>query len=183
MKLQRQQFTALRNALLQAFPSYPELAMVVREELDENLAAITGGDNLAVITFGLIQWAESRGRVLELLDALQRARPAQTAFERLAAELRAASAPEPPLPTEARPLDRVAARQVLVALYPSNTHAQRVASDAGLDLGQIVLSGTSVNVWNSVLDEAARNDRVDALLAIAAREYPNNPPLKKLLEG
>ena len=54
---------------MSAFPSHTDLAMMVRFTLDENLNAIAGGENLSIAVFDLIQWAESRGYLLKLIDS------------------------------------------------------------------------------------------------------------------
>ncbi|BAY22479.1 TIR protein [Calothrix sp. NIES-2100] len=63
---QRQQF---HKALMSAFPSRTDLAIMVRFTLDENLDAIAGGDNLSKAVFDLINWAESRGYLEKLIDS------------------------------------------------------------------------------------------------------------------
>ena len=68
MKLSGQQFRLVREALLSAFTSKEQLSMMVRVQLDENLNAIAGGENLRVIIFNLVSWAESRGGVADLIQ-------------------------------------------------------------------------------------------------------------------
>lgn len=48
---------------------------MVRFELDVNLNAISGGENLAEITYSLIEWAETQGRLPDLVASAQRANP------------------------------------------------------------------------------------------------------------
>jgi hypothetical protein len=50
--LQRKQ---LQDALIAAFPSKPSLEQMLSHQLDENLDAIAGGDNLQEIVFELIR--------------------------------------------------------------------------------------------------------------------------------
>lgn len=42
--------------------------MLARIELEQNLDAIAGGDNLRVLVFNLIMWAEQTGVVAQLID-------------------------------------------------------------------------------------------------------------------
>ncbi len=77
------QIKQIREALLSAFGSRDELAMFVREELDVSLAAIAGGDNLRVLVFHLVQWAESTGRVAELLAGAYNQNPGNPALKQL----------------------------------------------------------------------------------------------------
>ena len=53
------QLKQLQEALLSAFSTHDELRMMVRLELDANLDAVAGGDNLRVVVFKLVTWAES----------------------------------------------------------------------------------------------------------------------------
>ena len=52
--LTKSQLKQLQEALLSAFPSADELRMMVRLELDANLDAVAGGDNLSVVVFKLV---------------------------------------------------------------------------------------------------------------------------------
>src|SRR4051812_31224664 len=62
------------RAILSAFPTLTSLEQMVRLELNENLHEIAHG-NLSDMTFGLITWAESQGRLDELLTAAKSANP------------------------------------------------------------------------------------------------------------
>jgi len=68
MSLTKQQRIELNELLLAHFDG-PELTRMVRMHLDENLSAIAGGANLTDIVFNLVDWAERRGRSLDLIDA------------------------------------------------------------------------------------------------------------------
>ena len=67
MKLTGKQLKQLHDALLGAF-SLADLQQMVKFELDENLDAIAGGGNLSQTVFNLIQWAERRGRMENLVQ-------------------------------------------------------------------------------------------------------------------
>ncbi len=60
----------LREAVLSAYPSQGDLQIFVEEYLNENLAAIAGGDNLSQVVFKLIQWAIAKGRIEALILSL-----------------------------------------------------------------------------------------------------------------
>jgi hypothetical protein len=65
----------LHAALISGFPTYDHLEMMVRFDFEESLATITSNSDRSVSSavFELIRWAESEGRVPELLrGALQR---------------------------------------------------------------------------------------------------------------
>ena len=67
-KLSGEDFALLFDALLQAFDR-PGLQRLLRFHLDENLDAVVGGDNQRDRVFQLLNWAESRGLVEELVAA------------------------------------------------------------------------------------------------------------------
>ena len=59
----------LRQAIINAYPSKAKLKMMVSDELEENLDAIAGGENLDEIVFNFIEWAESQGKLETIIDA------------------------------------------------------------------------------------------------------------------
>ena len=70
LQLSGQQSKQLRKAILSAYPEPGGLEILVGDELDENLAAIAGGSNYTQKVFKLIQWAEAKGRLDDLVVAL-----------------------------------------------------------------------------------------------------------------
>jgi hypothetical protein len=68
-ELKGQQLQAAMNALLAAYQSESDLALMVQIGMNENLAAIVGGSALRDKVFNLLQWARMRGRLTELLQA------------------------------------------------------------------------------------------------------------------
>ncbi len=83
--LSGEQKRALNEALLEAFRDRDALEVMVGYYLDENLATITSSDqNLRTNVFELVGWAESVGRLGDLLDGARQANagnPALAAFE------------------------------------------------------------------------------------------------------
>jgi hypothetical protein len=75
LDLDNKQRKQLRDALLAAFPSRAALAELVEDALDQNLAAIAGGDNLASAVFDLLQWARARGKMRALVTGALEANP------------------------------------------------------------------------------------------------------------
>lgn len=67
-------------------------------------------------------------------------------------------------------------RGKLTAAYWERADLERVAADAGLDLGAIDLSGTAVNGWRDILNEAERKNRVLKILDIIIEEVPSQKP-------
>jgi hypothetical protein len=75
----------LHEALIDAFPTTPELAQMVRfGDVARNLAAIAGGSNLSEIVFNLLVWAGSRDQVDALLIAARNANPTNAPLRALA---------------------------------------------------------------------------------------------------
>jgi len=75
MNLSGSQKKAFQQALLSAFPDRQALRQMVSFELEENLAAIAGSRRLRDVIFNLIEWANSRGRMEDLLRAVQKENP------------------------------------------------------------------------------------------------------------
>ena len=75
MDLSGSQKEALQKALLSTFRRSSDLKQMVTFGLDENLEAIAGTGALEDVTFELIEWADSRGRTEDLLQAAQNANP------------------------------------------------------------------------------------------------------------
>jgi formylglycine-generating enzyme required for sulfatase activity len=72
-KLSKENFKRLREAIEVAYPRRGMLLIFVREELGENLEAIVSpGSSLRDAVAELLVWAESRGRLRDVLIALQK---------------------------------------------------------------------------------------------------------------
>ena len=99
-RLTGSQVKQIQDALLSAYDSREALGMMVRFELDQNLAEITGGETLTAVVFSLIAWAERTGRVGELIAGACRQNPGNEALQVLAQAARSwfppAAAPGPP---------------------------------------------------------------------------------------
>lgn len=73
------------NALLSAFPTRADLAMLVAIELDAHLDAITTAPNLRADVFTLVQWALARNRLNELVAGARRQNPGNPLLKALPA--------------------------------------------------------------------------------------------------
>ena len=80
------QYGRLVDALVNAFDR-GGLQRLVRFRLDENLDAVAGGGNHSEVVFALIGWAESRGRLAELLAGALAENPGNRRLQAVAAEL------------------------------------------------------------------------------------------------
>jgi len=100
-QLTGKQIAQLRDALVEAYTT-DTLVIMVRFELNERLEVIAGGQNLSVLTFNLVNWAEQNGRIEELIQAAYRYNKGNPYLQQLWADSRAwptAKAPPDPPPT------------------------------------------------------------------------------------
>ena len=76
MKLSGEDLKKLVNAIVSAYPTQDDLAMMVQFELEENLNAIAGGGNLKQLVFNLVtKWAIPRGKIYRLILAAYESNP------------------------------------------------------------------------------------------------------------
>jgi hypothetical protein len=69
MRLTGRQRRQLTQALLSAFPKREDLAMMLSFGLNEKLSEVAGGETYSGVVFNLIEWAQSQGRLEELVTA------------------------------------------------------------------------------------------------------------------
>lgn len=62
--------------------------------------------------------------------------------------------------------------EALAALYPDREESRRVVRDAGLNAMHIAFSDTALTNWSNILEEAEKRDKVQAIVDIAIRDYP-----------
>lgn len=75
MTLSGKQSKSLVAALLDAFPKRSDLEQLVRYELDEKLDKLVANNDMQTVHFHLIEWAESQGKLTDLLDSAKRQNP------------------------------------------------------------------------------------------------------------
>ncbi|MDF5729346.1 MAG: effector-associated domain EAD1-containing protein [Rhizonema sp. PD38] len=75
MKLSGDERCELSEALLDAYPSYNPLEIMVSFQLEENLEAIAGRGKLEEVVFKLINWAGSQGKLRCLIEAAYEKNP------------------------------------------------------------------------------------------------------------
>jgi V8-like Glu-specific endopeptidase len=79
---------------------------------------------------------------------------------------------------------RIRVREILARLYPTERDARRVVADAGLDSGLIAFDPKAVNNWYEILEEAGKQPgRIEAIVAVAREEYPDEEALQRAAEG
>jgi len=77
----------------------------------------------------------------------------------------------------------VALREILAAVYPDETSARRVVSDAGLDGRHISFTGQANNTWHAILQMAENTGKIDGLLDVVLREFGTNQELRNACES
>jgi hypothetical protein len=87
MKLDGQQRLQLQQSLLSAFPGKAKLEQMVSFQLEKRLDEIAGGADLTEITFNLIKWAETNGRVDELVTKANTSNPGNPELSAFAAQV------------------------------------------------------------------------------------------------
>ena len=75
MKLTKEEYKELAEALLSAFPTKEALTRMLRFGLDENLEGLVGGGSLKDSIFQLIQQFEAKSTVLELVKGARKVNP------------------------------------------------------------------------------------------------------------
>jgi V8-like Glu-specific endopeptidase len=75
-------------------------------------------------------------------------------------------------------------REILARLYPTERDARRVVVDTGLDSAQIAFDSAAMLNWFAILEEASRHaGKIEAIIAVAQTEYPDNEGLQRAAEG
>jgi len=78
----------------------------------------------------------------------------------------------------------IALRETLARLYPRDVDARRVTQDAGLDPAMIAYDPKPINNWYLILEDAEdRPGKVEALIAAALRDHPENAALQRAAAG
>src|SRR4051794_20987016 len=77
----------IADALLAAFPTELKLAQMVSYGLDTSLDRIARSANLEERVFELIQWAEARGKLRELVTSAHEENPDNPALRRLVEQI------------------------------------------------------------------------------------------------
>jgi V8-like Glu-specific endopeptidase len=74
-------------------------------------------------------------------------------------------------------------RDVLSALYLTSQSTARIVDDAGLNPAFIDLNGAPIDVWHRILKEANRRNKVQDIVDVALKDYPENDWLKLAKQG
>jgi len=85
--------------------------------------------------------------------------------------------PRPPRRPRLKPQDLTRLRDKLAWLYGSAQVALLVIREAGLDERRLNLTGSSSEIWRSILDEAIKQSRLDDVVRCALRVYRTDDDL------
>jgi hypothetical protein len=122
---------ALKDAIIDAFPTWDDLAKMVRFGLGERLEAIVQRGNLNTVVFSLVDdWARPRGRRGELLTAALAANPTHPGLLALAAQTAQAA---PPPASGFRALSREALDEIRATATKIGLSDSRLALMGGID--------------------------------------------------
>ena len=166
MRLTGQQIRRIQDALLDGYSSRDELRMMVRVELDENLDAIADGENLRVLVFNLLSWAEQTDQVDELVQGASNYNPGNAALAQLAQEATAwfqperehrTAAQEAGLPLPERPALRTSV-DVFLSYSRKDAAAMRAVQELLHDAGFAVWTDEGLEpgtpAWQEAIAEA-----------------------------
>ena len=180
-KLSGRQYEALTEALVDAFPTPPKLAMMLQFKLAKALAAIALGDDQTEIVFKVIGDAEAKGWTARLVAAAREHNPGNPRLLLVAQELGLAPAAPPRSDLEAllkrenAPLDLVGWRARLGELeYRVCRIEVPSAKGTGYGTGFLVGPGavlTNHHVMQSVISGAAR--AADVVLRFDYKRLPD----------
>jgi hypothetical protein len=84
MRLTGQWIEDIINALLSAFTSRDDLRKMIRIQMDEHLDEIANGNTLRILAFNLVDWAEQKGRVGDLVTSALNENPGNPDLQELA---------------------------------------------------------------------------------------------------
>src|SRR5436305_9658396 len=86
MQISGPQLKELQAAFISAFPTRPDLEMMVTHGLNENLSALAGSGGLEHTVFELLRWAVAKGRCEDLIKAAIEQNSGNQELQRVAAQ-------------------------------------------------------------------------------------------------
>ncbi len=76
------------------------------------------------------------------------------------------------LDTQSNSKSLLSLRKALISLYPAKADSVRIAQEAGLNTAYIQLSSKAANNWHHILDAADKHNKIEKIIQIAQKEYP-----------
>mgnify|MGYP000850629283 CR=1 FL=1 len=74
-------------------------------------------------------------------------------------------------------------RDALANLYTREADARRIIATAGLDDRRILFDPSAINTWQSILEEAEKQEYIDQIITVALDEYPRNRALRAAVDA
>lgn len=136
MRLARQQAKEILEAMLSAYGNKSSLGIMVRLQLDEDLDKIAGGENLRVLVFNLIRWAEATDSVAKLIEAACRENPQNLGLQEQLEKLQQQAPPaKPPTPGHTSPASKEdPARQETPSSLPTLSWENDILRNGGMNV-------------------------------------------------
>ncbi|MFN8463898.1 MAG: SUMF1/EgtB/PvdO family nonheme iron enzyme [Caldilineaceae bacterium] len=172
MKLSGQQVKQIQDALLDAYATRDSLRIMVRTGLDQSLDAIADGQNLQVVIFNLVSWAEQYGRVRDLLSAAQSQNPGNESLQQLVKAPEFTPRPSTPSTTPSTlpvieaaipPASVPSSVDVFLSYSRRDIDAMQVAREALRATGLVVWTDEGLEPgtpsWRSAIEEAIRQSK------------------------
>lgn len=78
--------------------------------------------------------------------------------------------------------DIISLRTILANLYPMVNDARLVVKDVELDQTRIGFDVKSINTWESILEYANQREKIDAVIARALQDFPEDKQLQRAKE-
>lgn len=78
--------------------------------------------------------------------------------------------------------DTLRLRNRLAVLYDTETAARRIAREAGISLLLVKISGSIIDIWDAILDEARKQHRLEDIVRCALRDYRDDDDLLELAQ-
>lgn len=173
MKPSGKQVKQIQEALLDAYPTRDTLRMMVRYGLDQNLDAIATGDNLQVLVFNLVNWAEQYGRLDELVQQAYLQNPGNPSMQSL---VEALTTTGPTSPGAGQPVvDAVFSRNsppasidVYLSYSRRDTDLMRLVRETLRATGLMVWTDEGLEPgtpnWRAAIEEAIRQSKALVVL-------------------
>jgi hypothetical protein len=184
LKLTAAQRRQLYEALVSAFPTSRDLERMTRYGLKENISNIASDGSLSTIVFDLIAWAESSGRLEDLITAARKANPGNEILEDFYIQmgLESSSISSPIARStymKLTLLDRQECHRSLLDAFPRmNDLEQLVAFNFDKPLDAITDANDRKTAILDLISWAQSQDKIKDLIRGALEKNPSNKSLR-----
>lgn len=161
VELKGKQIEALRDALVQAFPTYEDLQQLMLFELDEDLEPHVARGRLNDVALNLVGWARKEGRIDDLLAGARAQRPRNASLQSLLLELSLTSGPPPAgrlesIVVESVPFEDVAKWRARMAAVERAICLVEDPTGAGAGTGFLVGPRAALTNWHVMAEMERR---------------------------